>query len=161
MSEPPTYNETGTKYFKPKTNLEFFEYNLKKGLGNSRVLAKFNNYFQSVAQKRVSIQHPKAASEDEIREWIILNSKKSPTKIIWLLQYSEKLYKESEFISKKRNQLLEGLKNNNVEFIDTYSILKNQISKNNNQIEIWDGHHTKYGNEVVCKSIYEFLSKNM
>ena len=51
MSEPPSYNETGTKYFKPKTNLEFFEYNLKKGLGNSRVLAKFNNYFQSLGSK--------------------------------------------------------------------------------------------------------------
>ena len=103
MTAPPSDNVVGTKYFKPKTNLDFFEVNLKKVLGNSRVLAKFNNYYQSVAQKRVSIQHPKAASEDEIRKWIILNSQKSPTKIIWLLQYSEKLYKEEEFITKKCN----------------------------------------------------------
>tara|TARA_Y100001978_G_scaffold203423_1_gene229195 strand:+ start:3431 stop:4531 length:1101 start_codon:yes stop_codon:yes gene_type:complete len=157
ISSPPTDYVIGTKFFIPKSNLEIIQNNILKALGNSRIIAKFNNYYQSVARKRVSIQHPSAASEDEIREWIVLNSKESPIKIIWLLQYAETFYKNPEFISKKREELIRSLKFNDLEFIDTYIILKNKLKKGSDKNSIWNGHHTKYGNELVCKSIYEFL----
>ena len=103
-------------------------------------------------EKRIDIQGENAASIKNILKKSIDLSKRLDNKVVWLLQYpSYPTANDLEIRQMLRNEL----SRQNINFIDTYSILHNNQSNKYTKDELWKGHHTPLGNKIVCKTIIE------
>jgi hypothetical protein len=91
----------------------------------------------------LTIEHPEAASKDNIIQWTLM--KFADIKInnkILLLQYIGKPNKNSLV---ERDVILDEASRLNISVVDTLDIFGSY-----NPSEIWQGHHTPLGNRIVC-----------
>ena len=99
----------------------------------------------------MTIVHPNAVDENEIVDWTLRKFSKLAIKNkILLLQYERQGLDTTEVA--ERRKLILGIANElSLKVIDTSDVLRN--AKEN---EIWyDGHHTPFGNELVCSYLFQ------
>ncbi len=99
---------------------------------------------------RLTRMHPNSASQREIIVFTIERFAKFDVenKVI-LLQYSEEEIANGNFDA--RDFVLEEAKKYDLVVIDTYDHLK--YAMENSSEDLWNGHHTKAGNRLVCDLI--------
>src|SRR5262249_14017384 len=104
---------------------------------------------------RLDLEHPNAADGDAIIQWTL--EKFSRLKIdekILLLQYFENLADSK--VLKEREKILRIAKGLSLKIIDTIDVLTRYDPQ-----KLWmpggrlGGHHTSYGNEVVCEYLFQ------
>jgi hypothetical protein len=104
---------------------------------------------------RLTVENPNAADKDAIMEWTLkeFSHLKIDNKII-LLQYQEKYLTDIEVLN-EREEIL-GIANTlSLKVVDTIDVLTKYEPE-----KLWErgryaGHHTPYGNEVVCEYLFE------
>jgi len=110
------------------------------------------NIFLNLSLRRTE-SHPNAASKKKIIQWTIENFSKIKSPRSILLQYPQE-HNNQEIESEK--ELIKSIANEyNVNVIDTLNMINS--SKKTNQ-ELYSGHHTALGNELVCKAIVTELT---
>lgn len=147
----PSQNEPGTR-FNENTN------SYLRSIVSSSLILKY--IFWRNREIWINIMMPgyktvlakNAASIDEIINFTIksFNELKIPNKIL-LLQYGdEDLINDNEDINNYRLKIKDLADHYNLDIIDTYDVLKSQISQKN---KIWNNHHTAFGNLIICNAI--------
>jgi hypothetical protein len=97
--------------------------------------------------------HPKAAGEEEIIEWTLTEfSKLNKVKKILVLQYGENL--DDKHALRNRDSVIKLSKLLDIKVVDTYEALRAYDPQ-----LLWYGHHTPFGNEVVCDLIKGAISR--
>lgn len=119
-------------------------------LGNSKLIERIYPIYKDVISNTLSLKNKDAAPIKEIIDWTIKKSTNFETKVIWLLQYPSKISSKENF---ERKLILNTLKIYNIPYIDTYEKLHVMENNNPKNEPIWQGHHTPYGNKLVCKEI--------
>ncbi len=102
-------------------------------------------------------KHPNAATLNQIIEFTLTEFSKLEVenKFILLQYYKAEFPKPTSVTLKIKNQTILFAQKKNITVIDTFSILeREQIS---GKEPIWDGHHTAYGNILVCNEILKHL----
>ena len=92
------------------------------------------------------------ASKDKIIDWSISESKILDPKVVWLLTYAAS---PTNFVMEERELLLNKLKKANIRYIDTFEYLFGNLNNDYMKKDLWFGHHTALGNNVVCRAIIE------
>jgi len=103
--------------------------------------------------------HEDAASLEEIIKFTVekFSNLDAKNKFI-VLQYNQKNFpKLHPEVFKTREKLLLQAQLKGIPVIDTYNRLQVELLNNSNSI--WLGHHTAYGNALVCDEIYKFIQK--
>ena len=90
------------------------------------------------------------ASIEEIINWTVNESKKLDSSVIWLLQYTSRPNRRN---LREREILISTLKEKKINFIDTFDYFYGELKSPFSTAELWNPHHTKLGNEIVCKAI--------
>jgi hypothetical protein len=94
-----------------------------------------------------TIPHPKAATVDEILEFVVERFAALPVQRVILLQYPRPLL-ETDPIDQAQ-QIRETANRHGVPVIDTYDVLKNKPLRETYVYSNWTPHHSKRGNELV------------
>ena len=92
------------------------------------------------------------ASIEEIIEHTANASSSQGTPFIWLLQYASHL---DQTVLNERDLIIRLLASKKIPFIDTFNAL--HVSKKYSRDQLWFGHHSPLGNEVVCKEIANYF----
>ncbi|MBU3693629.1 MAG: hypothetical protein FGM40_02225 [Rhodocyclaceae bacterium] len=121
---------------------------------HSELLASLVDRFSEghLGYGRLSSEHPDAASVDEIIRFALgeLANLPVPQKVL-VLQYSRHL-EQGRGTERKRRLLTETAASLGIPVVDTLDVLKREDPD-----AIWDGHHTAYGNSVVCETVLSAL----
>jgi hypothetical protein len=104
--------------------------------------------------------HENAASIEEIIKFSIQSfTELDATEKFIVLQYRSIDFPNLSLeFARVREQVLSETQLRGIPVIDTYDRLQREISSN--QREIWEGHHTAYGNSIICDEIYLFMKDN-
>src|SRR5262249_50728037 len=99
---------------------------------------------------QLNVVHPNAADKDTIIEWTLKEfSRLKIDKKLLLLQYKVELFTDLEML-KERETIL-GIANAlSLKVVDTMDVLTKLDPQ-----KLWAGHHTPYGNEVVCEYLFQ------
>ncbi|MGC1897068.1 MAG: hypothetical protein WA763_25770 [Pseudolabrys sp.] len=148
VSDP---NQPGTKYNPSKPN--FYERFLKHAYERVTMLAFVVDRSMGPGiflRDDLTIEHPKAADKDVIIEWTLkeFSHLKIYNKIL-LLQYNSDGLTDSEVLA-KRAMILKIASALSLKIVDTLNVLAKYEPQ-----KLWAGHHTPYGNEVVCEYLFE------
>jgi hypothetical protein len=151
-ADVPSIESVGTKWYpKDVTNLVWMtEYSM---LGAKLVFALG---IDPSGMRRYE-KHPDAATLDQIIEFTLTEFSKigAENKFV-LLQYSEtEVAEPSSDLLKIKDQTILFAKKKNIKVIDTSDELKRR--RNSSKEPIWYGHHTPYGNSLVCNEILQHL----
>tara|TARA_A100001015_G_C15016976_1_gene726006 strand:+ start:1015 stop:2166 length:1152 start_codon:yes stop_codon:yes gene_type:complete len=92
------------------------------------------------------------ANIQDIIDWSISESQKLDPNVVWLLTYDVSY---TEVVMEERKILLEKLRNANIKYIDTYDYFFGILNKGYSNRDLWYGHHTPLGNDVICTAIRE------
>ena len=143
-SEVPNPNRIGSKFAPvPKIKLKIYQHSLLFAIFYDRLNS-------NIMGKKLTILHPKAAKIEEIIEWTLSEfSKLKINKKLLVLQYANLNDKMAIKVRKNVLKVAEAL---NINVLDTYEALRPLDPK-----KVWFGHHTPYGNRVVCDLIYKKL----
>jgi hypothetical protein len=147
-SPVPDPNKAGTKFSPlPRSKLSIiYENSLIFSYIYDRLFPFYN--FSGSDLTRLN---PKAAELGEITEWTLTEfSKINDTKKVLLLQYGDKL--ENEMVLKSRSDVIGVAQSLGLKVVDTYNAIKTHDPK-----LVWFGHHTPFGNEIVCDLIKKAL----
>ncbi|MEB3263007.1 MAG: SGNH/GDSL hydrolase family protein [Synechococcus sp.] len=107
-------------------------------------------HFYDIHAKSISREHSEAATKPDIIDWVAERSASLKIPTIWLLQYAEDI--NSKEVAAERSEILRALQKRRLAYVDTHdALIKAQKTLPN--AELWKPHHTKLGNEIVCKSI--------
>ena len=117
--------------------------------GIPHVSTFYENSKERFANREDFFPENAAPIEDVIMESIKMSLSIDPN-VVWLLQYRKSL---SEYDLNTRDNLLKLLNKNKISYIDTYPFLHSNYNNSYKPEEIWIGHHTPIGNEIVCKII--------
>src|SRR5262249_53694140 len=99
---------------------------------------------------RLTVAHPNAADKDAIVEWTLKEfSRLEIDKKILLLQYEVELFTDLEML-KEREKILGTANALSLKVVDTMDVLTKLDPQ-----KLWLGHHTPYGNEVVCEYLFQ------
>tara|TARA_A100001388_G_scaffold146877_1_gene109024 strand:+ start:3149 stop:4255 length:1107 start_codon:yes stop_codon:yes gene_type:complete len=152
-SKVPDENSRGTKWNPSVPRLFLISIKNRSMLG-ARIIDSFR--IDLTGMRRTEI-HPEAASIDEIISFTIgeFNKIKVNEKFIVLQYGSNDLPNLSSKVSRLKNLVQLFSKENGIKIIDTFNVLKDNLSAGRNMI--WQGHHTPYGNMVVCEEISKYL----
>ena len=103
--------------------------------------------------------HEDAASLEEIIKFTVekFSNLDAKNKFIVLQYRQEDFPKLDPEVFKTREELLSQAQLKGIPVIDTYNRL--QVELLNKSKSIWLGHHTAYGNALVCDEIYKFIQK--
>ena len=161
-AKPPSINVIGSK-FHPDLHsnlykiIKFLRHNSKFFLKIIEVINKSGKFYIDYTGSRLTSIHPQAASKEEVIDYFLkkFNELNVKTKIL-VLQYDQLNKNNDENDFKTRKLLYEKFNKYNFIVIDSFDYLRKKA--NENKIKIWDGHHTKYGNELICKYIIENTS---
>ncbi len=147
-SQIPENFKSGTK-FNPKKYSNFYYY-----LMDRSYLATFtlSNLGFDISGSSLTTNHEFSSSKAEAMSFFIktLDDLKIEEKYL-LLQYSFKDINDLE-TQTERNWIKQNIENTNISMIDTYA----EISSYEPDL-IWNLHHTKLGNKIVCELIYKKL----
>jgi len=151
-ADVPPIESVGTKWYpKDMSNLVWMtEYSM---LGTKLVIALG---IDSSGMRRTE-KHPNAATLNQIIEFTLKEfSKLEAENKFVLLQYLKAEFpKPSSVTLKIKNRTILFAQKKNITVIDTFAVLeREQIS---GKEPIWDGHHTAYGNSLVCNEILQHL----
>ena len=144
----PDPNKAGTKFSPlPRSKLSIiYENSLIFSSIYDRLFPLYN-----FSGSDITSVHPEAAELEEIIEWTLTEfSKINNTKKILLLQYGDKL--ENEIVLKSRSNVMRVAQSLDLKVVDTYDAIKAHDPK-----LVWFGHHTPFGNEIVC----DLIKKNL
>ncbi len=150
-----TFNVSNTKYSKRKS-LTFKDHIIV----NFTFLNIFHNNYLTNQYKKSKLKFTKSisnmgdnhASIKDIIEWSAKKSKSLDPNVTWLLQYNETV---PEKTLNERKLIISILNKYKIKTIDTYDYLHGDLKPNVSNNKIWFGHHTPFGNQVVCKAIVE------
>ena len=161
----PSYSSVGTRY-NPRKKNEL----LKTIRNNSFLVAKiiYTLKIDFSGMMRYEM-HPDAATIDEIIEFTISELEKiNINKKIIILHYIEGDFNQADQAKKTqyiRDQVYKHIAQKDILIIDTYPMLNESYKKGNKAIwwgqaekDMWWGHHTPYGNELVCNEIINNLA---
>lgn len=109
--------------------------------------------FPNFSSSNFSYRESYDIENQEIIDFVLNSLKKINREVLIILQYPKELKNNS--IRKERKLWLSSLEKLNLKKVDTYNVLieKQKLSPE----DIWYGHHTKYGNKIVCEEIYDSL----
>ena len=141
-SEVPDPDRRGTKY-NPNPNRRYFALAYERSLLLSSIANRL--YPESdISGDNLTVAHPNAADTEEIILFTLREfSQLSVEKKILLLQYSKNLEHAKVIVERK---IIERIaKALSLFVVDTIDVLAKE-----KPAELWNGHHTPYGNEVVC-----------
>ena len=160
-ADAPYKNEIGSKYGKSDLNLyrriilKLYEYSVVSNI----VIKNFLNLGALEGNSRTQV-HENAATTIDIIEFSLFHFKNSinaKNKTL-LLQYSYlDIFLKDKVLLAKRNHILKMAKKYQIDVIDTFDIFKKEHLMNNGK-KIWNGHHTSFGNNLVCNKIYDLLN---
>ncbi len=161
---PPSLNTPNTKFakrsiIKPLDKLIINITLLSKMPREFPVIGNITNslrllYKHSLARINSTIYRDgeNPANIPDIIDWSISESQKLDSRVVWLLTYDVSY---SEFVKEERKILLEKLRNANIEYIDTYDYFFGGLRQGYSNKDLWYGHHTALGNNVICNAIRE------
>ena len=150
-AEPPSSNTVGTR-FNPKSK-NYFLINLYE---NSFLFASLIDslhikidYFGN----SMDLISSKALPYEEVIDWTLKRYSLSfeNSKKILLLQYRTKFNDVNTL--NIRSKILKDSKNYNFLLIDTLDLFNDYHER-----EIWNGHHTILGNEIICSHIFSNIT---
>ena len=155
-AEVPPINSPGTKY-QPGEKFRIVLSAQKYSLLINKLIGWVG--FDATGMRRAEI-HDNAAEIDQIIEFTVRElSNISATFKFIVLQYAQhdfpELNSESERI---KALLLSRAQLENIPVIDTYNRLEAELTVS--ERNIWYGHHTPYGNQLVCDEIYQAIQNN-
>ncbi len=151
FANPPNPDIVGSIFSDKKPNIISYIFAF------SDLISEYQPIHRRLVSKNLKVVHPNSASEEEILPWIIKKTKNFKVPFLWVIQYQSKL---TEKMKNEREFLIQELKKNNVEFVDSYDYVhgkKSVFTKN----ELWDMHHTYQGNEQVCIAIFNHLNNKL
>jgi hypothetical protein len=97
---------------------------------------------------QITVEHPNAADKDAIIQWTLKEfSRLKIDKKILLLQYGN--LTDLEMLT-ERKKILAIATALSLNVVDTMDVLTNYEPRT-----LWAGHHTPYGNEVVCEYLFQ------
>ena len=108
-----------------------------------------------------TMKHPLAASEKEIIQFTLdeLLKINADYKVL-LFQYSYGSFiSNKDSLKAEKALIIDYVKDKEIKFVDTFDILKSSLN-NFESNDIWQGHHTKFGNEIICKSLLSKINFN-
>lgn len=113
-----------------------------------------------ITGRRLTETHENAASIEEIIKFSIQKFAEldASEKFIVLQYRSIDFPNLSPEFARVREQVKLETQSKNILVIDTYNRLGEE--RLNNQKEIWKGHHTAYGNSIICEEIYRFITEH-
>lgn len=156
-SKVPPKNSTGTKY-NPSKRYTFVTVAYENSMLFSRLIKGLDI---DITGRQRTEKHPQAGSVEDIVDFTLSEfSKLKATKKLIVFQYNINDL-GTERAAKKdtqhyRNLTIKLAEQKKLRFVDTYEDLFHEhVTGTNN---LWHGHHTPYGNRVVCKIIREALS---
>ena len=101
---------------------------------------------------RLSSEHPDAANVDEIIRFSLGELANLPAlRKVVVMQYSRHLDK-GRGTERKRQLIVETAASLGIPVVDTLDVLKREDPD-----MVWDGHHTAYGNSIVCEAVFSAL----
>ena len=140
----PSFNRPGSKYSNYEPSL------LDKIIASSFFIRKINPSYRKKVSNIIDIIDKESIETDELIKWATKKSKSLSPNVYWLLQYTNELSqadKDERFFIKGALELEE------LSIIDTYENLHGDSRSFVDNKEIWNGHHTALGNEIVCELI--------
>jgi hypothetical protein len=151
-ADVPSIDSSGTKW-KPTHSsiLKFLD-------SSSMVGIRIINYvgYDVTGMTRTEL-HPDAASIEQIIQFSIDEfSKLDAKEKIIVLQYELSDFPHLQtHVEKIRDKVLSESRTKEIPVIDTYTRLQKELLSTSK--EIWRGHHTAYGNLIVCDEIYRHI----
>jgi hypothetical protein len=145
-SASPDPYRSGTKYNPSTSQTVLFlnKYSLVGSYFIGKMLADPSN---NILGDRLTVVHPEAADKNDILAWTVQELARLGVKRrIVMLQYDSH-YGDKD-ATEERRLLLEAIAQAKVEHVDTYATLASLDKR-----ALWRGHHTPYGNTVVCKDV--------
>ncbi len=109
------------------------------------------NIFPDLSAQNLTRRGSYGVTEKQIIKFIINELQSLDIEYVVILQYPS--YLEDINVLKERNELLLNLKESNINFLDLYDFLID----NDQRDKLWYGHHTKLGNQEICKEIYDYI----
>ncbi len=96
-------------------------------------------------QSNLTLENKKSPDRKEVIEWVLqrFNSLEIEKKFL-LLQYGSNI--NDPDLLKERELIIKISKDLKYSILDTYNFLEKL-----NTSEVWNNHHTPYGNEIICK----------
>jgi hypothetical protein len=148
---PPNPNIPGSIYNPTKPNT-FLIYILERSVALQVSLGNNMDLFNFIGDK-LTIKADHAASLPEILNWTISNFQAFQAKYKFLILHYPANYTNKD-INKERAEILRLATNNSLQIIDTYPAISfGDIS------QIWDGHYTPYGNNLICNYIHKKIAQ--
>ncbi len=148
-SPPQPPYAVGSKYNRAWMNSATLELIFKNSILGNYAIKKLN---LNEANLNKLAQEP--ANKIEILQWVLKEYRSLPIpKKIILLQYNSHginslaAVHERELIKREAEKF-------GIDVIDTYNVLTTSAPE-----DVWDEHHTAFGNELVCKTILPSISK--
>jgi hypothetical protein len=106
-------------------------------------------------ENRLTLKHPQAASQQDIIRWTLTQLTQLPVaRKMLLLQYPSDL--DNSGVAKERVEILKVAKELSIEVVDSFDELHRYPAD-----QLWSGHHTSFGNQVICNLIQNELRKNL
>jgi len=136
--------------------------------GESAILSNFSHYSYlltkvipvigiDVTGMRRTETHENAADLGQVIHFAVREfSNLDATNKFIVLQYSQTDFPNLQpEVVQLKEQLLSEARLESIPVIDTYNRLQLELSNNSN--DIWNSHHTAYGNALVCDEIYQVI----
>jgi len=114
---------------------------------NHVINAIYNGVPASFYDDRRTEKHPRAATHEQILDWVLnqFAALPAPHKVL-LLQYPSDM--DNEEASKERAAILKKSRGLNFVVVDTHDELLRYPKE-----QLWSGHHTPFGNQIVCETL--------
>jgi hypothetical protein len=148
---PPSPNIPGSIYNPTKPNTIFI-YIFERSAALQIALGNNIDLFNFIGDK-LTIKADNAASLPEILNWTVANFKEFQAKYKFLILHYPANYTNKDII-KERAEILRIASINSLVIIDTYPAISFGDIR-----QIWDGHYTPYGNNLICDYIHKKVAQ--
>jgi len=151
----PSIDSVGTKWQPESIIYSIFKFLEPYSMISNRIV---NTFQIDIANKLRNEVHPNAASIEEIVKFSIDEfSKLDVVNKLIVLQYTASDFPNlTPDVTQIREQVLLRSKQKNIKAIDTYTSLKKELL-NSSKSSVWNGHHTPYGNLIICNEIFNHI----
>jgi hypothetical protein len=149
LSPVPDPNTPGTKFNPSSVSLAYEQ--------SEMVAVTIDRFFPlyNYSGERLTVVHPDAANENEIVDWDLRQLSSLPIKNkLLLLQYGNPDATNVADVAEERELVLRTASELSLKVIDPITALRNYKKS-----DLWfmssGGHHTPFGNEVICSYLFE------
>ena len=111
------------------------------------------NIFPDLSAQNLSRRGSYGIGEDQIIQFVIDELNEINIEFMVILQYPRHLRQKQ--VLEEREKWIKLLNQSDIKYLDTYEVLANNINFN----DLWYGHHTVFGNSIICEAVFSSFKK--